>query len=63
MRLPVNPVSKEEAIGKCVEELISAIQEATAASAPKRLTRADPRPPLPASIQDEIRLKYRLRRK
>jgi hypothetical protein len=55
-------VSDEEAIDKCVEELTSAIQEATAASAPRRRPRADLRPPLPASIQDEIRLKNRLRR-
>jgi hypothetical protein len=62
-RLPGNPVvNDEEAIDKCVEELTSAIQEATAASAPKRRPRVDPRPPLPASIQDEIRLKNRLRR-
>jgi hypothetical protein len=33
--------------------LTNAIQEATAASAPKRRPRADPRTPLPASIQDE----------
>jgi hypothetical protein len=52
----------KEAIDKCVEELTSAIQEATAASAPRHSPRADPRPPLPASIQDEIRLKKRLRR-
>jgi hypothetical protein len=55
-------VNDEETIDKCVEELISAIKEATAASAPKRLLRADPQPPLPDSIQDEIRLKNRLRR-
>jgi hypothetical protein len=62
-KLPGNPVvNDEEAIEKCLEELTSAIQEATAASAPKRLPRADPRTPLPASIHDEIRLKYRLRR-
>jgi hypothetical protein len=62
-RLPVNPVvNDEEAIDKCVEELTSAIQEPTAASAPKRRPRADPRPPLPASIQDKIRMKNRLRR-
>jgi hypothetical protein len=36
-RLPGNPVvNDEEAIDKCVEELTSAILEATAASAPKR---------------------------
>jgi hypothetical protein len=62
-RLPGNPVvNDEEAIEKCVEELTRAIREATAASAPKRRPRADPRPPLPNSIQDEIRLKNRLRR-
>jgi hypothetical protein len=55
-------VKDKEAIDKCVEELTSTIQEATAASAPKRRPRADPRPSLPASIQDEIRLKNRLRR-
>jgi hypothetical protein len=36
-RLPGNPVVVEEgAIEKCLEELTSAIQEATAASAPRR---------------------------
>jgi hypothetical protein len=62
-RLPGNPVAiDEEAIDKCVEELTSAFQEATMASAPRRRPRADQRPPLPPSIQDEIRLKNRLRR-
>jgi hypothetical protein len=62
-RLPENPVvNDEEAINKCAEELTSAIHEATAASAPKRRSRADPWPPLQASIQDEIRLKNRLTR-
>jgi hypothetical protein len=62
-RLQGNPVvNNEEAIDKCVEELSSAIQEATAESAPKRRPRSDSRPPLPASIQDGIRLKNRLRR-
>jgi hypothetical protein len=62
-RRPGNPaVVDEEAIDKCLEELTSAIHEATAASAPRRRPRADPRPPLPASIRDEIRLKTRLRR-
>jgi hypothetical protein len=65
IRFQGNPVvNDEKAIDKCVKELTSAIEEATAASAPKcrGSTRADPRPPLPASIQDEIRLKGRLRR-
>jgi hypothetical protein len=62
-RLPGNPeVVDEEEIEKCLEELTSAIHEATAASAPWRRPRTDTRPPLPASIQDEIRLKNRLRR-
>jgi hypothetical protein len=61
-RLPGNPVvNDEEAIDKCVEELTRAIQEATAESAPKRRPRADPHPPLPASTQNEIRHKNRLR--
>jgi hypothetical protein len=61
-RIPGNPVVNDEAIEKCVEVMTSVIQEATAASAPKRRPRADPRLTLPASIQDEIRLKNRLRR-
>jgi hypothetical protein len=55
-------VVDEEAIDKCFQELTSAIQEATAATASRRRPRANPRPPLPASIQDEIHLKNRLRR-
>jgi hypothetical protein len=63
-RLPENPVvvDDEEAIDKCLQELTSAIHEATAESAPRRRPRAEPRPPLPDSIQDELRLKNRLRR-
>jgi hypothetical protein len=61
-RLPGNTVVNDvEAIDKCVEELTSAIQEATATSAPKPRPPADPRHPLPASIQDEICLKNRLK--
>jgi hypothetical protein len=52
----------EEAIDEWLEELTSVIHEDTVASAARRRPRADPRPPLPASIQDEIRLKNRLRR-
>jgi hypothetical protein len=55
-------VVDEEAIDKCLEELTSANHEATAASPPRRRPRADPRTPLPASIQDEIRPQNRLRR-
>jgi hypothetical protein len=61
--LPGNPVvNNEEAIDKCAEELTSAIEEATAASAPKCLHHADPRPPPPDSNQEEIRRETRLRR-
>jgi hypothetical protein len=53
-RLPGNPVvNDEEAIDKCVEELTSAIQEATAVSAPKRLPRADSRPLYPLVFRME----------
>jgi hypothetical protein len=61
-RLPGYPVVIDESIDKCVVQLTSPIQEATAASVPGRRPHADPRPPFPASIQDEIRLKNRLRR-
>jgi hypothetical protein len=40
----------------------SAILEALAASTPESRSRHDPRPPIPACIQDEIRLKNRLKR-
>jgi hypothetical protein len=40
----------------------SAILEALAASTPKSRPRDDPRPPILACIQDEIRMKNRLRR-
>jgi hypothetical protein len=49
------------AIDTCVENS-GAVLQALAASTPKRRPRADPRPPVPAGIQDEIRLKNRLRR-
>jgi hypothetical protein len=50
------------AIDTCVENFSGAVLEALAASTPKRRPRADPRPLIPAGIQDEIRLKNRLRR-
>jgi hypothetical protein len=55
-------VVDEQEIDKCLEELTSAIHEATAASAPRRRPCADPWPLLLASIQDDVRLKNRLRR-
>jgi hypothetical protein len=54
---------RREAINKCVEELTSAIQGASDPSAPKPRPCVDSRPPLPASIKDEIRLKNRLKRR
>jgi len=48
------------AIEICVEKYSSAVLKALAASNPKYRPRDDPRPPIPAGIQDEIRLKNRL---
>jgi hypothetical protein len=63
-RLPGNPpVNDEEAIDKCAQGLSNTIQEVLAASAPRRRPRADPHPYLHAGIQDEIRLKNRLKRR
>jgi len=50
------------AIDTCVENLSGTVLKALAASTPKRRPRADPRPPIPTGIQDEIRLKNRLRK-
>ena len=56
--LPSNPdLPNEVAIDACVKELSNAILKALTDSTPKCRPRADPRPPLPAHIQDEIRLK------
>jgi len=49
------------AIDTCVENF-GAVLKALAASTPKCRPRADPRPPIPAGIQDEMGLKNRLRR-
>jgi hypothetical protein len=62
-RLPSTPKLRSGVeIDTCVEKVSSAITEALAASAPRRRPRFDPRPPIPARIQDDIRLKNRLRR-
>jgi hypothetical protein len=50
------------AINTCVENFSGAVLKALAASTPKCRPRDDPRRPIPAGIQDEIRLKNRLRR-
>ena len=49
-------------IDTCVDNFSGAVLKAPTASTPKRRPRADPRPLMPAGIQDEIRLKNRLRR-
>jgi len=46
----------------CVENFSGAVLKALAASTPKCRKRDDPRPPIPAGNDDEIRLKNRLRR-
>jgi hypothetical protein len=50
------------AIDTCVENFSGAVLKALAACTPKLRPRADPLPPIPAGIQDEMRLKNRLRR-
>jgi hypothetical protein len=45
-----------------VENFSGAVFKALKTSTPKRRPRDDPRPPISAGIQDEIRLKTRLRR-
>jgi len=52
----------EMAIDTCVENFSGAVLKALAALNPKRRPRDDPQPPVPTGIQDEIRLKNRLRR-
>jgi hypothetical protein len=51
------------AIDTCVENFFGAVLKALEASTPKRRPRDDPRPSIPAGIQDELRLKNRLRRR
>jgi hypothetical protein len=50
------------AIDTCVENFSGAVLHGLAASTPKSLPRDDPRLPIPVGIQDDIRLKNRLRR-
>jgi hypothetical protein len=53
--IPSSPdLPNEGAIDACVKELTGAISKALTDSTPKCRQRADPRPPLPAHIQDEI---------
>jgi len=50
-------------IDTCVENFSGAILGALEATTPKRRPIRDPRPLIPAGIQDEIRLKNRLQRR
>jgi len=61
--IPFDPeLHNEMAIDKWVENFSGAVLKALAASTLKRRPRDNPRPPIPAGIQDEISLKNRLRR-
>jgi hypothetical protein len=61
--IPFNAETEDEAgIDACVGSLTSAISRALEVSTPKSRLRADPRQPILARIQDEIRLKNRLMR-
>jgi len=61
--IPFDPeLHNEMAIDTCVENVSGAVLKALAASTFKRRPRDDPWPPIPAGIQDEIRLKNRLQR-
>ena len=63
-QIPFNPeLHNELAIDTCVGNFSGAVLQALAASTPKIRPRDDPRPLIPAGIQDEIRLKNRLRRR
>jgi len=61
--IPFYPeLENEMAIDTFVDNFSAAVLKALAASTPKRRLRDDPRPPIMAGIQDEIRLKTRWRR-
>jgi hypothetical protein len=63
-QIPFDPkLHNGMAIDTCVENFHGAVLKAVAASTPKSRPRDVPRPPIPAGIQDEIRLKNRLRRR
>jgi len=47
----------------CVDNCSGPLLKIVAASTPKRARVGDPWPPIPAGIQDQIRLKNQLRRK
>ena len=59
--IPFDPeLHYEMAIDTCVENLSVVVLKALAASTPKRGRRDVPRPPIPARIKEQIRLKKRL---
>jgi len=61
--IPFDPEFQNEmAIDTCIENFSGAVLKALGASNLKRRSRDNPRPPITAEIQDEIRLKTRLRR-
>ena len=56
--IPINPdLQNRVAIVMCVENLFGAVMKALAASTANSRPRDAPRSPIPATIQDEIRLK------
>jgi len=62
-QIPFDPeLHNGMAIDICVENFSGAVLKALAASTPKCRPCDDPRPPIPAGIEDEIRLKNRLQR-
>jgi len=62
--IPFNPeVHNSMDIATCVENLSGAIIGALEATTLNRRPIGDPRPQIPAGIEDEIRLKNRLRRR
>jgi len=62
-QIPFDPeLHNGMAIDTCDENFSGSVLKALAASTTKCRPRDDPRPPIPAGIQDEIRLKNRLRR-
>jgi len=62
--IPFDPALQNGmAIDTCVDNFSGAVLQALAVSTPKYRPRDDPRPPITAGIQDEIRLKNRLRRR
>jgi hypothetical protein len=63
-QVPFDPdLHNEMAINTCVENFSGAFLKALAVSTPKCRPCNDPLPPIPAVIQDEIRLKNRLQRR